>query len=169
MNLIDAAVMNWVHSIRTPLLTKLMIGISWIGSIYFFAILIILVFIYYRKLGAKFAISILIQSLIILPLKVIINRTRPNGLPYSFPSGHAGRWFTITFLTSKWYSLLSIILGILVSFSRVYLDAHYFTDVLVGSLIGLFASYLTKVYYDKIIEWLKKNEFIKDILNKLGV
>ena len=169
MNWFDLYVMNLIQSIRNPILTNVMIGISFIGSIWFFIPLWLILFYYRRKFGAKFALAILIQTLITYPLKFLVNRTRPNMLPYSFPSGHAGRWFTLTFLTSRWYSILTIVLGILVSFSRIYLKAHYPTDVIAGAIIGLFGSWVSKKYYPELISWMKKYTILRNLLKNLKI
>lgn len=66
----------------------------------------------------------------------------PSG--YSFPSGHSFSSFncaTSLFLYKKKYGLFSFPLALLIAFSRIFLGAHYFSDVLVGIVLGiLFAS-----------------------------
>ncbi|WP_181362841.1 phosphatase PAP2 family protein [Sulfoacidibacillus thermotolerans] len=63
----------------------------------------------------------------------------------SFPSNHAGGAFALgIFLSIAFPHLLFFSLGlaILISFSRVYIGLHYFTDVLVGGMIGTLVSLL---------------------------
>lgn len=76
--------------------------------------------------------------------KRAVNRTRPDGESKrsnsSFPSSHAANGFTLAWvLTSRWrrgwpafYALAS-----LVAFSRMYLNRHYLSDVVVGALLGV--------------------------------
>lgn len=68
----------------------------------------------------------------------------------SFPSGHTAAAFCLfTFLSFiitpryKWFGSVFLILALLVAYSRIYLAAHFFHDVYVGSLLGVFFTTIT--------------------------
>lgn len=67
----------------------------------------------------------------------------PSG--YSMPSGHAASSFVLAGMfiffkqKGRWLVLL---LAILIAYSRVYLNVHYWSDILVGALLGLSIAYL---------------------------
>jgi membrane-associated phospholipid phosphatase len=61
----------------------------------------------------------------------------------SFPSGHTLTAFAIGLLIAylvknKTWSILLILYGILVGYSRMYLSEHFFEDVIGGSVLGVF-------------------------------
>lgn len=67
-----------------------------------------------------------------------------RGGMYGFVSSHAANFFAIaTFSISflidykRWLNPLLIFIAVLVSFSRIYLGVHYFSDVFVGGLVGM--------------------------------
>ncbi len=67
-----------------------------------------------------------------------------KGGMYGFVSSHAANFFSIaTFSMSflinykKWLFPLMVFVALLVSFSRIYLGVHYFSDVFVGGLLGM--------------------------------
>jgi len=72
-----------------------------------------------------------------------------RGGEYGFISSHAANYFAMamsvflvlrTYYPSlKWW-LLGI--GILISYSRIYLGVHYFSDVFVGAIVGCLISWL---------------------------
>lgn len=71
----------------------------------------------------------------------------------SFPSGHTSTAFTfallLAFLVRRNFAMFVFpLLAFLVGYSRVYLAQHFVTDVLVGSVIGIFSSYLAILVYD---------------------
>lgn len=84
--------------------------------------------------------------------KRVINRPRPfvthsdiiplaHTSPYSFPSGHASRAFTmaasVSLVYPKWYVVVpAYATAGLISYSRLYLGVHYPGDVIGGALIG---------------------------------
>lgn len=73
-------------------------------------------------------------------LKPIVNRTRPNGDDYSFPSGHTAAAFTTAGVVTKryggWLGGLSIGLGVLTGMGRMEDMKHYASDVVAGATIG---------------------------------
>lgn len=96
-------------------------------------------------------------ALFVLALKFLIRRPRPEGEwgqiyrvtdPHSFPSGHAARAMTVAMLASftsavpLWLVIVLWVWALLVGYSRVALRLHYFSDVIVGWLIGLLAGML---------------------------
>jgi undecaprenyl-diphosphatase len=109
------------------------------------------------RLGAAAAATIGLAALANSTLKLVVSRARPDGLPpivvepgYSFPSGHTlsatVAYGVIAVLAARSslprpvrIAALAILGGLVavVGLSRVYLGAHYPTDVAGGWLTGL--------------------------------
>lgn len=106
------------------------------------------------------AASILFANALTTTLKFSVNRPRPFtahpdviykkgiGGPLSFPSGHTTNAFaTATSLSlafPRWYVIVpAYTYAIAIGYSRMYLGMHYPSDVIVGALIGIGASFLT--------------------------
>ncbi len=155
----DSALTHAVQALPSWL-SPLMYGLSFIGRPVFTIATICIVGIYALAIanmrlalaaltaGATFGVNSL--------LKVLIHRPRPDGyrsedvlLPtYSFPSGHAAST-VVTFgllayvlyhhLPAPWGLISSIIIAIIIigiGISRVFIGAHYPSDVLIGWLVG---------------------------------
>lgn len=74
----------------------------------------------------------------------------PNS--YSFPSGHSTSSFlaaTMLYHYNKKLGIVGYVFAFLVALSRTYLNAHYFTDILVGSLLGIYIGFLFVKIYEK--------------------
>ena len=110
--------------------------------------------------------SSIIAASIVLPIKLIVGRKRPedtdkimdfgyHDFDASFPSGHTAVAFaffgTYASIYNKGitpYLLYSI--PVLVGFGRIYEDKHYFSDVVAGAVIGLSSIYLGKLLHNRI-------------------
>ena len=92
---------------------------------------------FYKTFGTTLAIT--------YTLKPTINRTRPNGAPYSFPSGHAASSFASAGFIHQRYGLkkgiYAYIAASFVGWTRVDANKHYVSDVLAGAAIGAASSY----------------------------
>jgi len=85
------------------------------------------------------------------PLKVVDGVTMYS--QNTFPSGHATSAFCLFFClsffsTKNWQKVVMFLLALITGFSRIYLSQHFFTDVFVGSIIGVVvSSILAYVFY----------------------
>ena len=190
-----AKVMNKIaNSFVGGVATFLMKAVSFItekGIIFFLIAIILMCFAKTRKAGILMFISVGVGAVLTnIVLKDTIMRYRPYetntiyygfwqavGSPvesgYSFPSGHttavmaAAMAFFICF--KKRYSWTGFIAVLAVGVSRIYLMAHYTSDVLAGVLVGgvsgILAIYITKLIY-YIIEHYKENDACVAILTK---
>lgn len=93
--------------------------------------------------------GIVILAAAVLGVKFLTRRPRPEGEwgqvyrvtdPHSFPSGHAARAAALAVMVAQfslpWLTAMVIVWALLVGYSRIALKLHYFSDVLVGWLIG---------------------------------
>jgi membrane-associated phospholipid phosphatase len=76
----------------------------------------------------------------------------------SFPSGHTLTAFAtgvlIAYLVkNKTWSILLLLYGVMVGFSRMYLSEHFFEDVVAGSALGVFLT----IFW---IRWIDSRKFI---------
>ena len=92
--------------------------------------------------------SFAVETVLVLGLKRGVNRTRPNGRPYSFPSGHTAISFmSSTYLWKRYgweYGIPSTVVAAFVGYSRFGLEerVHYFSDVVAGIVIGAGSSWI---------------------------
>lgn len=150
----DIMIMEWINQFHNPILDGLMILFSYVGNLGIVWLVISLLLMIYRQkkaaLGTVLAIAIsaLLSELI---FKNLINRPRPfvenehlvplvhKPTSSSFPSSHTTSSFAAaSFLfkrdIKKW---LMLVLAFLISFSRIYVNVHHPSDVIVGMILGI--------------------------------
>src|SRR4030095_5622131 len=146
--------------------------LTFVGSTYFifpaYVVLITILFLIRRRSDAiNVAIIAVSSTLLMLGLKEVFHRQRPElpllkGLSnFSFPSGHALSSFifcsALVYLVDKgnldikwkWvFSVLLILFSIAIGISRIVLRYHYATDVLAGFCLG-FAWVIFSLWLEK--------------------
>jgi membrane-associated phospholipid phosphatase len=143
--------------IRTPFLTHVALVFNWLGRGLGWALSLAAVAIVLsarRRWAAllAFGVTEALTTLSSTLLKILVGRPRPpDGLVHpvgsSFPSGHAAYagatcvalvlLFTVPGPRRRWWWALAAV-GILgMSWSRTYLQVHWLSDVIGGSLLGV--------------------------------
>jgi len=145
--------------------------ITFLGRSEFYLITTLIIYLFYKsknELMAKKSIylfwTVALSGLFIIVVKFIVARYRPVALLednlYGFtwfdlgyrvnscPSGHSTTVFSffvaLSLLLPK-FRVYFLLFAFLIAFSRVGVDAHYLSDVVLGGVVGtLFALYLHK-------------------------
>ncbi len=86
-----------------------------------------------------------INGLLTVAFKAGINRKRPDGTRYSYPSGHTSTAFTsagviYTHFGPVW-GLPAYVIASYVGLSRLQENKHYLTDVIGGAILGGYVAY----------------------------
>lgn len=83
----------------------------------------------------------ILNGVLTVPMKVLVNRERPNGGSHSFPSGHTSATFATAAVIQRDYGAVASIpfyaLGGLVGWSRVRTSHHWLSDGVFGAAIGI--------------------------------
>lgn len=157
----DDAILSFFKHFETNGLDQFMIFVTELGSLWFLALFTIatIIALWVRnkdKWGILFFIAAIGGGgLLTKVLKFYYERGRPainediDAVGYSFPSGHSmGSLIFYGFLTYfiirsetrkgvKWFTAtVAVLLVVLIGISRIYLDAHYPSDVIAGHLAG---------------------------------
>ncbi|MDQ2977251.1 MAG: phosphatase PAP2 family protein, partial [Acidobacteriota bacterium] len=173
LTLADVQLSNWLHTHGSAPLTTSMMVVTYLGSTVVVSCLAVLFGLYLLWRRQPYWLTVMVLSVfggmgVNKLLKFVVHRARPHFndpilslTSYSFPSGHTMMATVLygvlaAFLISKtprwsWRVLIVAVAGcliLLVGFSRIYLGAHYLSDVLAALAEGLawLSLCLTAVY-----------------------
>lgn len=134
-----------------------------LGSIFCIVGICLLLLLFYKPKKDLIPLysTIILSTIINNVIKIIIRRPRPEMLhlveenTYSFPSGHSMASFAFygyliymvrkSNLNNTWKNIFTIILGsiiLIVGYSRIYLNVHFFSDVFAGYVCAFIILYL---------------------------
>lgn len=166
---VDASVFTFLQALRTEPVDRLMVAITEMGSVGVMLPLVLSVTTWlvvqrcWRTAGYWVA-TVASAEIVVLVMKHTLGRHRPLALyegieQYSFPSGHATMSavvlaylaFLVTRGQSKRWRIVAgaaaAVYVALVGFSRLYLGAHWLSDVAGGFSFGLAAVALSAMVY----------------------
>lgn len=164
---IELTFLKWLESLRTDFLNTLVQGITILGEETLMILLVVTLWFAVNKKLAQKVLFITVSSLTVNGIiKNIAKIPRPftkgiscvrmdTATGYAFPSGHTqglATWTTVFAFKYKklWLSLLTGGVILLVGFSRLYLGAHYPSDVIVGITLGVGIAIIGSILFDKI-------------------
>lgn len=184
----DSGMATFFVGLREENLTLFMLFMSYLGGGpgYVTIILLLILLLIFRRSNWRFSLQtvlvLVLATLSNMVLKVLINRTRPDGehlMPVytlSFPSGHAmsamGFYGFLIFLvlryarrTSLKIFLVTILVLIIlfIGISRVYLGVHYPSDVVAGFAGGLIWVTFCVILFDVIDLMRKRKKRLREL------
>ena len=150
--------LSWVSSIRFDALTTFFIGVTQFGSVYaLIPFLAILYWIWNKDTVLRLGVLTVSSLILNKVLKLVFALPRPDEIVplitatgWGMPSGHGQLavvvwgWLAIV-AERRSMKIASILMIVLISFSRIYLGVHTPLQVLAGNLVGgilLLLSYL---------------------------
>lgn len=159
LGVLDHGLSDWLHANATDLVTWPMLFLThWHNGFGLLAMGLILAAVLWRRAdwrGLSFLVLTLgVGTQVNALLKLVFARVRPQFedplvtlTSLSFPSGHAagttllyGSLLVLLANHPQWYRRampFAVGMVFLVCFSRIYLGAHYLSDVLAGVIVGL--------------------------------
>ena len=102
-----------------------------------------------RAFALESAVALAPVNLAAEALKWVVDRPRPDGSRdrknSSFPSSHAANAFTLAAVIGRRWRRVAIpawLLAVFVAYSRLYVDRHWFSDVLGGAALAVAGAWL---------------------------
>ena len=175
----EFAILDWIQAnMRNPIMDLLMPAITALGNsglIWLLLAGVLLLTPKHRRAGAAVLAGLVLEIICCnMVLKPLVARVRPCDVntavqlliarpdDFSFPSGHTGASFAAAaalFADRNRLWIPSLILALLIAFSRLYLYVHYPTDILAGAAIGMMAGWAGRQAVD--ILWKRKRRLGK--------
>jgi membrane-associated phospholipid phosphatase len=160
---LDVRIAEYFHTLQHTPLVALASILTQLGEGVYYIVPSLLLYLFFRKRNTQYKkISLFIlattasSGILVNILKAIFGRFRPKmyfsehlyGFDWlhtsssmvSFPSGHSatamGAWLAFSLIIPK-YRLLFLTIGVLITSTRMIVTAHYLSDIVMGSYIGI--------------------------------
>ncbi|WP_425448986.1 phosphatase PAP2 family protein [Dethiothermospora halolimnae] len=158
----------FLQEISNPILDKIFIFITNLGSEVFYVLIMTLVFwCINKKLGIRLFVVTMISAYVNSGLKDLFQTQRPiynekisslytkSAPGYSFPSGHTQMsstfWLYLMYqVKNKALYIIGWLTIVLVAFSRLYLRVHWPVDILGGFIIAIFVAFISDFIIRKV-------------------
>ncbi len=183
---IDNSITGYAAFVKSPFLNDIMSWLSYLGKGWIqalFCLFIIAIGLIIKKdekivsAGKKGIYAVAASGVLVQIIKHIIGRPRPKVMEAfgftlgpsiipgfdSFPSGHATSSFAFAYTLSTFFPWMRYLLygyALLVSISRIYVGAHFPSDVFAGIILGTWTGRLLAT---------KGIEGLKEMTKKFGV